>query len=272
VWVGDLDQTVSDLLTKLGLSAGSNESLRGFGARNAKITLESSFVEFASEANPVEARSNRYGRLFIERWQRAGDGPSVFVMRTPVLERVLAHCKGNGGLCETSMVGGTTAPWLSVFMPGTEPVFLDPRLPNLGIPRSVPYLPAGDHPIGARALSGVVIAVADLNEALKLYSIQLALEPDPIEERDGARTATFRIDHDRQRIVAVEGKPQTDVYDHVQSKGEGIFAVLLAVRSLKQALRKLKSGGVSVTHVPWLDHLPATDPKAAAGTRFVLWE
>jgi len=51
--------------------------------------------------------------------------------------RFIAQCKARGGHCEDSLIGysrgadGIAHEWKAFFMPGTEPVYLSPRMPVL---------------------------------------------------------------------------------------------------------------------------------------------
>lgn len=156
-------------------------------------------------------------------------------------------------------------------MPGTEPVFLDPRLPNVGGPREGPAKTPGTHPNGARRLAGVVIAVKDLRAALDLYKIQLGLEARKVEEHPDAHVAWFSLPSTGQSVALAEPRRTGhDLAEYVAEIGEGIFGIILDVEDLARAKAGLDRHGSSYHQPGWLHGLPVTNSSAAANTRLIL--
>jgi len=278
VFVDDLAGVERSFAERLGLVATSHATHPGFGTRNARIIFASQHVELLTEADPAELRATRYGRLFLERHARRGNGPAVYVFRTDAFDEVIAACKTRGGLCEDRVVGqsrsgGVTRQWEAALMPGTEPVYLHPLLPTLGRGRARPAWTPGPHPIGATGLGGVVLATDDLDAATALYRVQLGLTPHHREDGPTARTAWYRLTQTGQRVILVEpraGRTDGPVARDLARRGEGIFALILEVADLAAAVTALEQRGTAVSSVEWLAGLPITEPDPAAVTRLVL--
>jgi catechol 2,3-dioxygenase-like lactoylglutathione lyase family enzyme len=276
VFVDDLPGTEQAFTDHLGLQITSHADHPGFGTRNAAIAFQLGFFELLTEDKPVDLRSSRYGRLFLERHERRGNSPAVFVFQTQSFDDVIAQCLARGGSSDFQVgysrgVDGIAHEWKAALMPGTEPVYLDPRLPVLGRARTRPPKTPGVHPLGVRRIESIVIAARDLDATVELYRVQLGLTPASIEARGGVRTARFPLSFTGQQAIVVS--PETtrgDVAEQLTRRGEGIFAVGLSVDDLGTARRDLERRGARPRDVEWLAGLPMTDPDVAANTRVVL--
>jgi hypothetical protein len=279
VFVRNLAATEHAIAQRLGLLATSHAIHPGFGTCNARIIFASEHLELLAEAEPVELRATRYGRLFLERHAAQGDGPAVYVFRTPAFDEVLAACTARGGVPGDLVIGasrseGVTRQWEAALMPGTEPVYLHPLLPTLGRGRERPPWEPGPHPLGASRIRGVVLATGDFEAAIELYRVQLGLAPDWREEDTGAvRTAWYRLARTGQWVVLAE--PRGGGHDgglgrHVERVGDGIFGVMLDISDLQRARTELARRRTAAHEVGWLRGLVATDPEAAANLRLVL--
>jgi catechol 2,3-dioxygenase-like lactoylglutathione lyase family enzyme len=277
VFVADLAAAERAFTEHLGLQITSHADHPGFGTRNAAIAFQLAFFELLTEDDPAVLRSSRYGRLFLERHDRRGDGPAVFVFQTASFDDVIARCKARGGLCEDTKVGysrgadGIAHEWKAALMPGVEPVYLDPRLPVLGRARTrAPKIP-GDHPLGVRRIEAAVIAVRDLDAMAELYDKQLGLGPSAVERHGDLRTLRFPLEAKRQQIVAVASDGgSNEVTAHLERHGEGVFAVQVSVDDLDAARRDLERRGARPRPLEWLSGLQATNPDLTANTRLIL--
>ena len=277
LFLSDLARTERAFTQHLGLQITSHADHPGFGTRNGAIAFQLGFLELLTEDDPTVLRSSRYGRLFLERHERRGDGPAVFVFETPSFDDVIAQCRARGGLCEDTKIGysrgadGVAHEWKAALMPGTEPVYLDPRLPVLGRARTRPAKTPGDHPIGVRRLDAVVIAVQDLDSTVELYQTQLGLTPSTLETHGGIRTARFPLTRTAQQVVAAaSARGPNEVTAHLSRHGEGVFAVQVSVNDLEAARAELERRGARPRPLEWLSGLPATDPEVTANTRLVV--
>jgi catechol 2,3-dioxygenase-like lactoylglutathione lyase family enzyme len=279
IFVRDLARTERAFTDLMGLQITSHADHPGFGTRNGAIAFELGFLELLTDAEPDTLRSSRYGRVFLERRARRGDGPAVFVFQTPSIDDVIAQCRARGGLCEDVLTGysrgadGIAHQWKAHLMPGTEPVYLDPRLPVVGRARTWPAKTPGDHPLGVRRVEGIVIAVTDLAASAELYRAQLGLIPSRMETHGGVRTARFELPRTGQYLVAAAPEDgHGDLSAHLARFGEGIHSIVLGVRDLDAAVAELERRGGRGQDVSWLGNLPATDPGLAVNTRLVLCE
>ena len=275
VFVQHLAEAERALAERLGLVATSHATHPGFGTRNARIIFDSEHLEVLTEADAAELRSSRYGRVFIERHARRGDGPAVYVFRTPVFDDFLAAVKVRGGEPGDRMVGysrseGVTRQWEAALMPGTEPVYLHPLLPTVGRGRPRPAWECGPHPIGATRIRGIVLATTDLDRAAELYRIQLGLEPARRIEQGGARVARYNLARTDQHVVLAQPTDGGDLARHLERCGEGIVAVALQVGSVTEAEAELVRRGSAVERPGWLEGLPMTSAAPGLPVRLVL--
>lgn len=276
VFVNDLT-AAERACERLGLQITSHATHPGFGTRNAAIAFGLGFVELLTEAQPADLRASRYGRLFLERHARGGNGPAVFVFKAEHYEEVIAQCRARGGLCEHRQTGYSQGPdgvarqWEAAMMPGTEPVYLDSRLPVLGRPRTWPDKTPGNHPLGALRIDGVVLAVRDLDGTIELYRRQLGLEASRTRLGRGARVSSISLGNARQHVImATPDGAGSELANHLSRVGDGIFAVLLQIENLDRAEEELRRNNVKIERISWLNNWPVVDSGNAAGCRFML--
>ena len=93
----------------------------------------------------------------------------------------------------------------------------------------------GDHPNGARSVSGVAVAVKDLEEAVRLYSILFDLEPFREDEVTdlAARRASFDVRGVTIDLLSPFGNGP--VQGMLERDGEGPFEVKLAVEDFARS-------------------------------------
>jgi catechol 2,3-dioxygenase-like lactoylglutathione lyase family enzyme len=93
----------------------------------------------------------------------------------------------------------------------------------------------GDHPNGARSVSGVAVAVKDLEEAVRLYSILFDLEPFREDEVTdlAARRASFDVRGVTIDLLSPFGNGP--VQEMLERDGEGPFEVKLALEDLARS-------------------------------------
>ena len=102
----------------------------------------------------------------------------------------------------------------------------------------------GAHPNGARALTGLAVAVRDLEEAARLYSTLFDAEPGRRDERAdlAAERATFDIRSFTIDLLAPSG--DGPVRQALERDGEGLFEVTVEVADREAAIEALAHAGV----------------------------
>ncbi len=276
VFVDDLSAAEHASSTRLGLQVTSHAEHPGFGTQNAAIAFELGFIELLTERDPGELRSTRYGRLFLDRYARQGNGAAVFVLRTASFDRVIRDCRDRGGLCEdrlmgySKLVGGEPREWEAAFMPGTEPVYLDPRLPVLARTYPWPRKTPGVHPLGADRLEGVVIAVDDLDDAVELYRVHLGLVARRTKDDVQAKVVQFSLHTSQQIVLAQPLTARGALATRISSVGDGIFAVMLRVADASLGMALWKRQRIQTDIHDWLGRYPVSDPTLEMGTRLAL--
>ncbi|MDQ3943372.1 MAG: hypothetical protein M3254_09740 [Actinomycetota bacterium] len=101
----------------------------------------------------------------------------------------------------------------------------------------------GDHPNGARSVSGVAVAVRALEVAVKLYSILFGLEPSRRDEVSdlAARRASFDVRGFVIDLLSPAGNGP--VQEMLERDGEGPFEVKIAVEDLARSRLALSEVG-----------------------------
>jgi catechol 2,3-dioxygenase-like lactoylglutathione lyase family enzyme len=124
----------------------------------------------------------------------------------------------------------------------------------------------GDHPNGARSVSGVAVAVRALEETVRLYSTLFGLEPSRRGEVSdlAARCASFDVRGFVIDLLSPAGNGP--VQEMLERDGEGPFEVKIAVEDLARSRRALS--GVEFTENAAQGELrPPTE--ASLGARLV---
>ncbi len=130
----------------------------------------------------------------------------------------------------------------------------------------LPMEVVGNHANGARSVSGVGVAVRDLEEAVSLYSV--LFDAEPFRRDEVTRLAATRAGFDVRgfTIDLISPTGNGPVREALESEGEGPFEVSIVVEDLTLA-RRAMGAAKSKVH----DELhPLTD--ATLGARLVLTE
>jgi catechol 2,3-dioxygenase-like lactoylglutathione lyase family enzyme len=127
----------------------------------------------------------------------------------------------------------------------------------------------GDHPNGARSVSGVAVAVKDLEEAVRLYSILFGLEPSRRDEITdlAARRASFDVRGFAIDLLSPAGNGP--VHEMLERDSEGPFEVQIEVEDLMRA-RLALSGFEFLENAADGELRPP--PDASLGVRLVFTE
>lgn len=110
---------------------------------------------------------------------------------------------------------------------------------------------AARQPNGVTGIQSLVVGVADLDEAIKLYEKLLGVDlPEPVENQElGAHTVNFQVGP-HEVILAQPAIKGSVLADHIERRGSGPFRFTLTV--------------------PGLDEPRHIDPATAEGARIVL--
>jgi catechol 2,3-dioxygenase-like lactoylglutathione lyase family enzyme len=124
----------------------------------------------------------------------------------------------------------------------------------------------GDHPNGARSVSGVAVAVKDLEEAVRLYSNLFGLEPSRRDEVTDltVRRASFDVRGFIIDLLSPAGSGP--VQEMLERDGEGPYEVKIEVEDLMRA-RLALSGVEFMENAAHGELRPPTD--ASLGARLV---
>jgi hypothetical protein len=124
----------------------------------------------------------------------------------------------------------------------------------------------GNHANGARSVSGVGVAVKDLEEAMRLYSVLFEVEPFRRDEVTELTAARASFDVRGFTIVLLSPTGNGPVREALESDGEGPFEMSIVVEDLTMARRSMETAESTGQ-----DELrPPTD--ATLGARLVLTE
>jgi hypothetical protein len=124
----------------------------------------------------------------------------------------------------------------------------------------------GDHVNGARSVSGVGVAVKDLEEAVRLYSVLFDVEPFRRDEVTDLTATRASFDVWGFTIDLLSPTGNGPVREALESDGEGPFEVSIVVEDLTMARRAMEAAESTGQ-----DELrPPTD--ATLGARLVLTE
>jgi catechol 2,3-dioxygenase-like lactoylglutathione lyase family enzyme len=93
----------------------------------------------------------------------------------------------------------------------------------------------GDHPNGARSVSSVAVAVKDLKEAVRLYSILFGLEPSRRDEVTDLTVTRTSFDARGFIIDLLSPAGSGPVQEMLERDGEGPFEVKIEVEDLMRA-------------------------------------
>jgi methylmalonyl-CoA/ethylmalonyl-CoA epimerase len=122
----------------------------------------------------------------------------------------------------------------------------------------------------AKAVDHVVIAVRDLDAAIKQYELITGVTASDLGEPAGAgfRNVYFRFENSYIELVSPTGE-EGPVARRLAGSGEGVYLVAVAVDDLPATLSKLRAEGVRLIGDPGPDKRVTgqvfVHPSAAAG-------
>jgi catechol 2,3-dioxygenase-like lactoylglutathione lyase family enzyme len=255
--VQNLDAASDVFAQSLGLHVGGGGTHPQFGTTNRLIVLDDgSYVELLA-AQPGEAQ-----RGFIARMLRPDvEGCVGVAMSTADPEQAAATIRARGFQADGPNTGRLVAG--EAFSRGWQTV-VPHDAGTAGMPFLIKHDTEGEerrrllagvegaaaHALGARGIAGITMVVADLEAAAHAYLQCYDLAPDgePIEDAMlKARTLPLRLPSGAIVILAAPMRADAGpIAMALQERGEGLFAVTLAVDDLQGAVRALRGRGIGV--------------------------
>ena len=128
----------------------------------------------------------------------------------------------------------------------------------------------GNHPLGARRLRGVTMAVRDLASAERVYADELGLRTGGYEENPALRASTAWLPLGPDVVVlAAPTSPESPLADELNRRGEGLFSIEVEVEDLDRAVEHLTLAGFGVQHTG-VGRTVMLDPEQIHGGRIAL--
>jgi len=278
--VRDLTQATGQVERALGLTVAPGGEHPGAGTHNAIIRFGTEYLELISVRHPTEAASTPRGQELISFLAR-GEGLLGFALGSDDLDRDMAEASARGLDLEGPFPGTRRRPDGTLITWRTARVLQDPwgrRVPFLiqhdtTMEERRSWAPARGHPLGAKGVPKVAVAVASLDHAMESYRRLLGAPPDVVDEVPAlaARRARYHAESLRIDLLAPT-VPAGDMADYVRLQGGGLFQIALAVPNLERAVRFLRERGTAVGD-PTPDRCaPLLDPSQTLGARIELVE
>lgn len=212
----------------------------GRGTENAIVRFGHDYLELISVYDHVGAE--RAGRGELVDFLRRGEGFVAYALETSDIdaEAERLHAAGTSAVgpfpMERHRPDGSRLSWRLVVPGDTQyrrpwPFFIQWDQPE---PERLVTEASGQHANGARRVSVVSVAVADLARAIGLYARTLRLElVERGEERDlAAWSATFALGGSQVRLLAPAGPGP--LASALAAAGEGPFEAVLAAPDLHE--------------------------------------
>lgn len=147
-------------------------------------------------------------------------------------------------------------------------------LPVLIHDASQPLQGGADHPIGAVGIKALGVAVQDLAASIPVYQALFGAAPrrDHFAFVRSERASWKLPDGSIVRLMAPERPGAGPVAEHLETRGQGLMVVGLAVRSLEPAIAELGRRGTRVSAVQEGRVVFVEQPARTLGARFALIE
>ncbi len=126
----------------------------------------------------------------------------------------------------------------------------------------------------ANGLDHIVIRVKDIEEGIATFKDKLGMELSHTGENEalGIKQAMFKMANDSFIEVIAPLGPETPVGKALESRGEGIHTVSIAVEDLEGTIKQLESNGVKVIAADLKRGMAFVHPKSAHGLMIQLIE
>lgn len=254
--VHDLEAATAAYRDLLGLQVSGGGSHPQFGTANRIIVLGDDYLELLA-ASPGAEPQGWIGALLA-----AGhEGCAGFALQTEDPAAAAATLRERGIACDGPSSGrldaanGFSRGWQTVRLAGPAgtalPFLIRHDAAGEERRRLLANLEApGPHTLGARRVAGIAVAVENLDTAEEIYRRAFDLEREGERGEDamlGAATSTLRLPSRAAIVLAAPQWPDHGpVAAALRERGEGLFAITLAVDDLEGAVRTLRGRGLGV--------------------------
>lgn len=278
--VRDLERAVQQF-QHLGFDTQPGGRHTGRGTHNALIRFGLDYFELLSVYDEAEARASNPDGLTILDALNGADAVLVgYALATAHIEQDAGHFRGTGNQLplpnsmQRKRPDGETLSWRTLAPGGAAwnrpwPFLIQWDTPDeqrLQIDRP------GVHPNGAAAWVQVDVITRDLESTLDVYQNQLGLEVVKRDNGEGVEHAQLAIGNKTINLLAPEGNGA--VRQVLAEKGEGPFALSVAVKDLEQTRQFLKEQNIAYIYTAGIVEKLVLDPSEASGVRliFVAWK
>ncbi len=274
IGVPDLDAAADDYERLLGFAVSAGGTHPGNGTYNRLIVLDPEYIELIARLPGAELAA----RSPISAMFGRAPGGIGFALGSDDIDADVAAMRARGGAVQGPFDGYLAGPdgsgrgWHMAYL-ADEPGVGTPASRSGGAAWRLPFViqhdssgaerlrriaapdGPGPHPIGARALRHVTVAVHDLAAARDRYvrAFDLRAEPETMDEALGARTVRLPLEQGAIVLAAPLAPPATapdvdagPVARDLQARGEGLFSVTVAIDDLPAAVELLRDRGVGV--------------------------
>lgn len=278
--VRDLD-AASEQFRRLGFEVRPGGKHTGRGTYNSLIRFGLDYLELISiyDRNELSARELS-GATLAEFLDRNEGGLVGYALATQGIEQEAERFQQAGLQAQGPFAmqrlrpDGRELSWRLLVPGGTPwrrpwPFLIEWDAPD---EQRLTWEQPGTHPNGASGVAGVRVLVRDLEEAIALYQHQLGLALSGRDEAPGlgARRATFQVGSFTIQLLAPTGAGM--VQQGLDTRGEGLFELLLKTRDMNQTLTALAQQGVGVEMGPVGTLTALIQPEQALGARIALRE
>jgi len=235
--VRDLQAARADF-HELGFTSVYGGQHRGGLTHNALIAFaDGSYLELMAPTDPAHL-TGRPGEGYLLMFQRE-EGFAGYALHMQDLEAAVAGMRRRGLRVGEPAAGGRRREdgrelaWRMATLPeGMSPFFLADVTPR---ELRVPAWPeATTHANGALGAAGLVVLVADLEQAMERYWAILGQAPEPGSGMPGAATADYSVGGCRFTLAAPENSGG-ELAAVLQRRGEGPYRLSLRIGSGKPA-------------------------------------
>lgn len=258
--VDDLEAAAHDYEARLGFAVSAGGTHPAVGTRNRLVVLDPDYVELIARTPgtglaPTSAVTPMFARA---------PGTIGFALACDDIDAEVTAIRARGlavnGPREGRLEGpgGAARGWRMAAIEDDPQLGMEAwRLPFLIQHDSVGEerrrrLTAPDgprsHPLRARSMAHVTVAVSDLTAGLRAYAQAFGLEPEGEEGRDEmlqARTARLPLAHGAIVLAAPLGQ-DGPLARGLRAQGEGLFSIAVAVDDLQGAVDGLRGRGAGV--------------------------
>lgn len=274
----NLDAATQLYAERLGLDARFGGRHTGRGTHNAIVRFGLDYLELLSIVDEDELRASPAKRVrLLDFLARQEGGLLAYCLATDDIDALAEQFRGAGLDAlgpfdmERTRPDGITLKWRLLIPGGSAyrqpwPFFIQWAM---GDDERLTHDMPGNHPLGVTGVTGIAVAVTDLEAARQLYSEQLGLElhaQDVVDELGAARLRYRLGDFQIDLLVAESAGP---VRDELDKNGEGVYAITLAVQSLDEAAQWLMEQGIPTAAVAGYKGCISPNVDSVMGTR--LW-